>query len=120
MSQDLTKSKTSCDAPYKYITAVSQVTSFDARLFNYELTNIRSVYQDLLNKSSKKDQLYKAINIEKNPREPKFAPSSKTVQSNYLAESMDDYSRFYNWMLERNYPFFVGAGTWDMRDGYTG
>jgi hypothetical protein len=42
------------------------------------------------------------------------------VVAKYLPESMDDYSRYYNYMLELDYPIFVGAGTWDMRDGYTG
>jgi|APCry1669189534_1035231.scaffolds.fasta_scaffold540735_1 hypothetical protein len=63
------------------------------------------------------EELYQAIHITDNINNPKFIPSSDAVSKGYQSDNLVDYSYYYNYMIKENYPFIVGAGELDIRDG---
>lgn len=115
---NFTKGASTCSATLSYISEVSGgVYSFDGRIFSYDFQPKRAVYEDLLSKSKKVEQLWEAIHIENGTNDPKFVPSSKSVAAAYGPEHLVDYSPYYNYMLKEGHPLLVAAGEFDIRDG---
>ena len=108
----------SCGAIMDYIMAVSgDVFDYDSRIFTYDWDPLEAPITQLLANSSKADQLYKAIHIENSFKVPKFEMSSDAVDLGYKMNNMEDYSRFYNYLIDANFPLLVMAGEFDGRDG---
>ena len=70
--------------------------------------------------STRKAELFEAIHIDKSFKNPVFNWSSKSVAEGYKYDNLVDYSYYYNYLIENNYPLIVMAGEYDMRDGAAG
>ena len=46
--------------------------------------------------------------------------NSAQVGAAYKSTNLEDYSRYYNYLIDRGYPFIVMAGEFDMQDGAAG
>jgi hypothetical protein len=46
-----------------------------------------------------------------------FEPASANVSLAYQWNNLEDYSQYYNFLLEQNYTFIVMSGEFDSRDG---
>lgn len=118
---DMTRGATTCADTLTYITDVSGgVYSFDGRIFDYDFKPVKQVYEDLLVKSNKVNQLWRAIHIQQGTNHPKFIPSSHDVATSFAPEHLIDYSPYYNYMIKENHPLLVAAGEFDLRDGARG
>ena len=101
-----------------YISSISGgVFSYDSRIFSYDWDPIEDPVTQVLVNSSRVDELYKAIHIDNSFKDPKFEFSSANVSLGYRTNNMEDYSRFYNYLIDENYPFLVMAGEFDGKDG---
>ena len=115
---NMTKGESDCKDIMRYIRAVSGgVSSFDGRIFGYDWDAIKKPYIDMFSVSGKKEDLFKAIHIDKSLKDPKFEASSGEVAEGYRATNLEDYSRYYNYLIHENIPLIVMAGEFDMRDG---
>ena len=73
-----------CDLPMLYITEMNGgVLEYNVDIFSYEWNPIEQPYIDLLNSSRLKDDLYKALHIDKSTKSPKFMPSNSDVYNYY-------------------------------------
>lgn len=112
------KAEDSCNAVMDYIEAVNGgVLEYNARIFNSDWEKIEGPYNDYLGKSSKISDLYKAIHIDDSFKTPIYESGSEAVAEGYASDNLVDYSDYYNYMIEEDYPFIVMAGEFDMKDG---
>lgn len=93
------------------------VLNYNVRDFGYDWAAIEDPYVDMLTISAKKSQLYKAIHIDGSKKSPIFNSGSEGVSEGYKSDNLVDYSSYYNYLLDQNYPFVVMAGEFDMQDG---
>ena len=117
-THDPKKGQESCKFIMNYIKGVSgDVLNYNVRDFGYDWAAIEDPYVDMLTISGKTAQLYKAIHISGSKKKPIFNSGSDGVTEGYKADNLVDYSKYYNYLLEINYPFVVMAGEFDMQDG---
>lgn len=115
---NISRGATTCANILNYISDVSGgVYSFDGRIFDYDFAPVKAAYQDLLTKSKKVQQLYRALHISDGTNVPKFIASSKKVKESYASDNLVDYSPYYQYMLDNGHPLMVAAGEFDIRDG---
>ena len=64
--------------------------------------------------------LYRAIHIDQSTASPRYHWSSTKVKAAYKHDHLIDYTKYFNYMIENNFPFIVMAGEYDMLDGAKG
>eukprot|EP00347_Sterkiella_histriomuscorum_P017204 403350276 len=107
-----------CDSPVNYINDVAGgVFKFDSRQFYSEWSPVEQVLYDFLSNSIRKQELYKAIHIEKSTKVPIYEPSSEKVSDAYQYEVLDDYTNIMDEVIQSNIPVLVFAGEWDQGCG---
>ena len=67
--------------------------------------------------SSQKETLYQLLHVSNSTKNPVFEPASANVSLAYQWNNLEDYSQYYNFLLEQNYTFIVMSGEFDSRDG---
>lgn len=117
----MTRGLKSCEDILAYIQGVSgNVWDKDARIFTSDFEAIIQPYMDFMTKSAKKEDLYKAIHVDKSYKKPIFEQMSDAVAKGYASDNLIDYSSWYNSMIAAKHPFIVMAGEFDIRDGPVG
>ena len=115
---NMTLGQIDCVKIMSYIRAVSGgVSSFDARIFGQDWVPVKGPFIDMLTKSRKKEDIYKALHVAASYKKPVFEASSKAVAAAYQSSNLVDFSSYYNYLIQENIPLIVMAGEFDMRDG---
>lgn len=110
-----------CNNIMDYIKLVSgNVMEYNSQIFAYDWTPHEDALTALLTTSSQVAKLYDAIHISNSNKTPKFQFSSDEVDAAYKPVNLQDYSWYYNYLIEANYQFIVMAGEFDMKDGAAG
>lgn len=118
IGKNWTLSSDLCGQTMDYIDDVAGgLFTYDARIFDVDWAPIGAVMDDFLIRSAKKDQLYKAIHIDKSTKVPVFQHSSQEVAQAYDFEEMTDYTDWYDQVFSSKIPILLYAGEWDQRDG---
>ncbi len=119
IGQDWFKASDTCGMTMDYIDELAGgLFTYDARIFDSDWKPIGAVMDDFLINSKKKEQLYKAIHIDKSTKTPVFEHSSAKVAEAYDFEEMTDYTDWYDLNFFYNkVPIIIYAGEWDQRDG---
>lgn len=115
-AKDTTNSGYACNDVMSYIQDVSGgVAWYDSRLFDE--TDVKP-YKNAVTDILKKQEVLDALHLSESTRKPKFGLGSKGVKDAIKGDLSLDYSRYYNYMLEKKFPFIVMVGEFDMQDGY--
>lgn len=93
------------------------VLSYNSRIFNQDWDKIQSPYENMFTNSSKKEIIYTLLHVSESTKNPVFEPSSANVSLAYQWNNLEDYSQYYNFLIEQNYTFIVMSGEFDSRDG---
>ena len=118
LTKDWADALDTCDQQLNYITKVSGgLLTFDNRIFDYDYKPKEQVVDDFFINSAKKQQIYKALNVDMSTKTPIYQHSSDKVTQAYKDEKMIDYAEWYDRMLELNIPVLIFAGEWDERCG---
>jgi len=97
------------------------VFPYDGRIFDQDWSEQEDPYKDMLSKSNQKDLIYKLIHIDQSTKVPIFdGDGSDAVDKGYASDNLLDYSKFYNRLINIDYPLMVMAGEFDMQDGIAG
>ena len=98
-----------------YIGSVSGgVYPYDTRIFGYDWLPKKDAVSAYLATSGKVDEIYKALHIESSTKKPVFEMNSGTVSAAYESTNLEDYSKYYNFLIDNDYPLIVMAGEFDM------
>jgi hypothetical protein len=110
-----------CSATIDFAIDVSGDTfSYDLSIFDpdWDATMHEDDVKNYITKSSKKDDLYKAIHIADSTKNPIFNWSSKPVAHAYEFEEMADWSIWYDLVASpKNVSILICGGEYDMLDG---
>ena len=104
-----------------YIQNVSgDVQPYDARIFTYDWDPLENAVKAVLQTSGKASELHKALHVENSTKTPVFEMNSEAVGLAYQHSNTEDYSRYYDYLIDKSYPFIVMAGEFDSQDGAAG
>lgn len=104
-----------------YIELVSgNIMEYNSRIFDYDWSPREDAMTALLTTSTQVSKLYAAIHVSDSTKTPKFQFSAEEVDLAYKPGNLIDYSWYYNYLIEANFPFIVMAGEFDMKDGAAG
>mmetsp|Transcript_19287 Transcript_19287/g.29586 ORF Transcript_19287/g.29586 Transcript_19287/m.29586 type:complete len:102 (+) Transcript_19287:819-1124(+) len=99
-----------------YIEAVSGgVFNFDARIFGKDWdAEDTEIYDDLMLKSKRKEEIYKALHVDQSTKVPIFEAISGNVSRAYDIDSLVDYTKYYQHLIDERVPVIIMAGEFDM------
>jgi len=115
------KGADTCDSIGEYVSTVSGgMAWYDARIFGYDFTPLEEVITYMFLLSDKHEDLQKSIHLDNSTRKPLFSFTSKEVKSAYRTLMLQDYSQYYNYILENHpdFPLIISVGEFDTRDGF--
>jgi hypothetical protein len=113
-TRDIVKAKDSCMDIMNYIKAVSgDVFHYNAMVFDQDWLTVKQPYIDFLTSHSRIDDLFRAIHIDHSYKRPVWEGNNNGVKVAYGPDNLIDYTVYYNYLLEVNYPFIVMAGEFD-------
>ena len=70
-----------------------------------------------MTKSGQKEHIFKSLHIDSSYKNPKFNEYSPEVAKGYAADSLINFSVYYQYLVDHNLPLIVMAGEFDMQDG---
>lgn len=111
MGRNWTTAPTVCSQPMDYIDDVAGgLFTYDGRIFDYDWAPIGAIMDDFLLISGKKEELYKALHVDKSTKNPVWQHSSPEVSQAYRFEQMTDYTYWYDRMFDEKFKVLLYAG----------
>ena len=89
----------------------------DVRSFTYDWNPELQIVTDYFTNSTKVEDIYKAIHVERNTKNPKFQMASAQVAAAFAGDDLIDYVSWIESLVNLPSPIFIYAGEFDEKDG---
>lgn len=121
-SDNFTASYEMCGEVMTYMQNVSgKMFKFNAEKFNYDFVPLDRPIKDCLTKSLKKEELFKALHVEDSFKRPVFDWHSDSAALGYSNfDGMTSYAKYWEYLVENEFPVMIAAGELDDLDGPVG
>ena len=118
MSKDWMAGASACTQTMDYIDDMAgKLFTYDGTIFDEDWNRVEQPVKDYLSTLNKKsDDLYKAIHVADSKKKPIFEMESAAVDKAYAAETMLDWSPYYDKIIG-DVHILVYSGEYDQRDG---
>ena len=107
-----------CEEMLDYISNVGgEVSENDGRKSTADWDALIDGYIAYLTTSAMTADIYKALHIDGSVKSQIFQPYNDLVRTAQLAEINKDYTQWYDWLIQKQYPTLIFVGEWDQSDG---
>merc|ERR1719253_632096 len=118
LATDLEGAADICSNIMGYIEDISGgVFPYDMRIFGYDWDPTEDIVTDYLVNSAATADIYTALHVTANDKDPKFCMSCGPVGDAFVMDNLLDYSYYFELLIQQKSPVLIYAGEMDAQDG---